>query len=76
MRTFLVAPILAAALLLATSTAIAANQGNHGGSRGNAPANSNGVRSLDRDHGLERAADRRNARSQTDRRAKKSRARH
>ena len=76
MRAFLMAPLLAAALLLATGTAAAANQGNHGGSRGNAAATSNGMRSLDRDHGLERAADRRNARSLTDRRSKKTRARH
>ncbi len=76
MRTFLIAPFLAAVVLMATGTASAANQGNHGGSRGNTPANSNGIRSLDRDHGLERAADRRNTRSLTDRRSKKTRAKH
>lgn len=76
MRTFLMAPVLAAALLLTTGAATAANQGNPGSNRGNAATTSNGVRSLDRDHGLERAADRRNARSLTNQRSKKTHARH
>ena len=78
MRTFLIAPMLAVALFITAGAATAANRGNSGNSsnsafgRDAAAANSNGIRSLDRDRGLERAADRRNSRSLSGKRVKKS----
>lgn len=74
MRTFLTVPILAAALLVASGAALAAGHGNNAAGHGLAAINSNGIRSLDRDRGLERAAERRNSRSLTDRRVKKVRS--
>lgn len=75
MRLFSMAPVFVAVLLV-TAGAAAANHGNHGGSSHSAAAtNSNGVRSLDRDRGLERAADRRSSHSLTNKRSKKARAR-
>ncbi|MBC7513685.1 MAG: hypothetical protein H7234_04530 [Herminiimonas sp.] len=75
MRTFLIAPVLAAALFATAGAANAADHGNHGGTGSGthsvAATNSNGIRSLDRDRGLERAAERRNSRSLTDKRSKK-----
>ena len=81
MRTFLIAPMLAVALFITAGAATAANRGNsgNGGNPGHssvghdaAAANSNGIRSLDRDRGLERAADRRNSRSLSGKRVKKT----
>ena len=75
MRTFLIAPMLAVALFITAGAATAANRGNSSNSafgRDAAAANSNGIRSLDRDRGLERAADRRNSRSLSGKRVKKS----
>ena len=78
MRTSLIAPMLAVALFITAGAATAANRGNSGHSGNSsvghdaAAANSNGIRSLDRDRGLERAADRRNSRSLTAKRVKKT----
>ena len=84
MRTFLIAPMLAVALFVTAGAATAANRGNSGNSGNSghssnsvvghdaAAANSNGIRSLDRDRGLERAADRRNSRSLSGKRMKKT----
>lgn len=71
MHRFLIAPVLAAALFATAGMATAASHANNGGSHGTAVANSNGVRSLDRDRGLERAAERRNTPSLTTKRTKK-----
>lgn len=75
MRTFLIAPMLAAALFVTAGAATAANRGNSGNSsvgHDAAAANSNGIRSLDRDRGLERASERRNSRSLSGKRVKKA----
>lgn len=78
MRTLTSATMLAAVLLVTAGAATAGNGGNNG-NRGNggiahdaSVANSNGVRSLDRDRGLERAAERRNVRSLSGKRVTKA----
>lgn len=79
MRKFLISSILAIAAITPAAVTLAAS---HGGGNGggmhaagamhNAPAaNSNGVKSADRDKGLDRAADRRNSNSVTRKHAKK-----
>lgn len=72
MRTSFIASMLAVALCITAGAATAANRGNSGVSHDAAAANSNGIRSLDRDHGLDRAADRRNSRSLSGKRLKKA----
>lgn len=66
MRTFLSAAIVATILLAVTvaSNASARGAGGHGGATmGRSVQNSNGFRAADRDKGLARADDRRNAHS-------------
>ena len=62
-------------MFITPGVATAGNHGNNGGSHGAAVANSNGIRSLDRDWGLERAAERRDGRSLSTKLVKKARAR-
>lgn len=73
MRTLFMAPLLAATLLITADLASAAPHGNKGTGSASAATNSNGIRSLDRDHGLERAADRRNVRSLSKKRSANAR---
>ena len=72
MRTLFMAPLLAATFLIIPDLASAAAQGNKGAGSATSATNSNGIRSLDRDRGLERAADRRNVRSLTKKRVAKT----
>ena len=71
MRTLISAPMLAVVLLVTAGAATAGNGGNHGVGHDAAAVNSNGIRSLDRDRGLERAADRRSVRSLSGKRVTK-----
>ena len=74
MKKIIASTLLLALFSLGSSVTLAKGGGNSGHSGhdgGQSAANSNGTRSLDRDKGLERAAERRNVHSTSKRHSKK-----
>lgn len=72
MKKIIASTLLLAVFGLSSSFAVAkGGGGGGGGAGGRSAANSNGIRSVDRDKGLERAAERRNVHSTKKRHSKK-----